>query len=92
LIQNGAPDIDPVNSPDTRFPTYIPSTRTGDLQPDSLEAGFGCSVHQKDTFDLRNLKGIVYAEYGDGEYAVIVSAKDKKGNASADWSMGGKQW
>ncbi|MDR2641974.1 MAG: hypothetical protein LBC74_04195, partial [Planctomycetaceae bacterium] len=91
-IQEGSPDIDPVNSVDPRLPAYIPSTNLGDLLPDSEEAAFGCSTSNKDTFDLRISKNQAYAEYGDGEYAVMVEAKDKKGNASADWSRGGKQW
>jgi hypothetical protein len=36
--------------------------------------------------------GFLEVAYGDGEYAVMVVAKGQKGNQSADWSKGGKQW
>lgn len=82
-IQNGALDNDP--------PQYNIS-HLGDLLPDSEEVNFGCSLLDKDTYNLRQIKHPGYAAYGDGEYAVMKYSKGLTGNAASDWSKGGKQW
>ena len=62
-----------------------------DLIADYREAGLGLTVGNRDTFGLV-AKNPVYATYGDGEYAVMLFSNGKTGDASKDWSKGGKQW
>ena len=65
----------------------------GDFLPDSAESNYGCSTSNKDTHNVSGARdNIVYLGYGDGEYAVMVDSRGATGNASADWSKGGKQW
>jgi len=64
----------------------------GDGLPDPLEAGLGCTIGNKDTYNLRVIKHPTYAEYGDNEYGVMTFARGALGVPASDWSKGGKQW
>jgi hypothetical protein len=74
------------------FAHYGGTDSDSDGLPDSLETYYGTTIGNPDTFNLAAIKSPVYATSGDNEYATMVEANGKKGNASQDWSKGGKQW